>query len=206
VLLFFTPGDVAENLDGKEGRRPIFALEDGRLVAHNQPPAPLLSPWRRWWKDESRAYLWLELHANRARAALLEVARGERGPVDPAAPRVDPRALPGAAVTARLLVEMAQRARAAGAAFSVVYVPADAELGSAPRDPLAEAAHALLVELAAAEALPLVDLTSGLAARSPGRRLRHAADEHPDPRGHRLIAEALLDSDLFDPTRPAGRI
>jgi lysophospholipase L1-like esterase len=87
---------------------------------------------------------------------------------------------------------MREQSRAAGAAFRVVYVPADAELGAAPPDPLAEAAHAFLAHLAEAEGLPLLDLTPALAARSRGQRLRFATDDHPDPRGHRLIAEALL--------------
>jgi lysophospholipase L1-like esterase len=187
VLVFFTPGDLAENLDGKGGRRPLFALEGDRLVPRNQPPAPLMGRWRRLWKDHSLAFLWLELHANRARARL---SRGEPPPETP-----DPEALPGAAVTARLLLEMRERSRAAGAGFQVVYVPADGELGAAPANPLAEAAHALLTRLAAAQGLPLVDLTPALAARSRGRGLRFAGDDHPDARGHRLIAEALLDGD-----------
>jgi lysophospholipase L1-like esterase len=196
VLLVFTPGDLAENLDGKGGRRPIFALENGRLVPYHQPPAPLTTPWRRWWKDRSRAFLWLELHANRAREAATRALRrpeAGRGSPPPGAASGG-QVLPGAAVTARLLAEMARRARAAGAAFHVVYVPSDAELGVAPADPLAEAAHALLVQLAATEALPLVDLGAPLAARSGGRALRFAEDDHPDARGHRLIAAALLES------------
>jgi lysophospholipase L1-like esterase len=193
VLLFFTPGDLAENLDGKRGRRPLFALENGRLVPRNQPPAPLIGRWRRLLKDSSRAYLWLELHANRAREALAAAVRSERGGAPPAAEGLeDARAVPGAELCARLLAEMAQRAGAAGAAFHVVYVPSDGELGAAPPDPLAEAAHALLARLAASEGLPLLDLSATLAARAGDRGLRFAADDHPDARGHRLIAEALL--------------
>jgi lysophospholipase L1-like esterase len=188
VLVFFTPGDVADNVDGKRGRRPIFVLEGDRLVPRNQPPAPLLGPWRRWWKDRSRAYLWLELVGNRMRQALSRAASSEAG-----GPR-EARALPGWPVTARLLAEMAGRARAAGAAFHVVYVPSDGELAAAARDPRAEAVHARLAQLADAEGLPLVDLTAELLASSHGRRLRFATDEHPDPRGHRLIAAALLDA------------
>src|SRR5262245_58484324 len=207
VLLFFTPGDVAENLDGKEGRRPIFALEDGRLVARNQPAAPLIGPWRRWWKDRSRAYLWLELHANRAREAILGVPRpedggdalAEDGGDAPAPGGVGARPLPGAAVTARLLAESTRRARAAGAAFHVVYVPSEAELGVGPADPLAEAAHSMLVELATTEGLPLLDLSAPLAARAGGRGLRFAEDDHPDAQGHRWIAEALLDTGALTP-------
>src|SRR5262245_5816691 len=160
-------------------------------------------PWRRWWKDRSRAYLWLELRANRAREAILGVARGEDGGVAPAPGSVGPRDLPGAAVTARLLAEMARQARAAGAAFHVVYVPADAELGVGPADPAAEGAHALLGVLAASEALPLLDLSAPLAARARGRGLRFAEDDHPDAQGHRRIAEALLDASVL---HPAGRM
>ncbi len=211
VLLFFTPGDLSENLDGKRGRRPLFALEHGRLVPRNQPPAPLMSRWRRFWKDTSRAYLWLELHANRAREALAGAAREEAGRgAPPGGQRLeDLRTLPGAELTARLLSEMGARASSAGADFHVVYVPADGELGAAPPDPLAEAAHALLARLAAAEGLPLVDLSAPLAARSAGRRLRFAEDDHPDARGHRLIAAALLDSGFLrstSPRQPAGGI
>jgi lysophospholipase L1-like esterase len=187
VLLVFTPGDLEENIDGRRGRRPLFALEDGRLVPRNQPAAPLMGAWRRWWKDSSRAYRWLELVWSRLR---MRVARAP-GPPDPGAAR-DPQGLPGAPVTARLLGEMAARAGAAGAAFQVVFVPSDAELGGGPADPLAAAAHAFLRELARRDGIALLDLGPELAASSAGRGLRFASDDHPDARGHRLIAEALL--------------
>jgi hypothetical protein len=245
VLLFFTPGDLEENLDGRGGRRPLFALQDGRLVPRNQPAAPLVGRWRGFFKDCSRAFLWLELLGNRT-LLWLEL-QGDRarerlhsGPPRAARGPVEAPALPGRLVTARLLAEMGDRARAAGAAFHVVYVPSDAELGAAPsgaarrrtageapagpaargeprpagrassapaprgvgrassgRDPLAEAAHAMLRDLARAEGLPLVDLTRPLSERARGRGLRFATDDHPDARGHRLIAEVLLDSPLF---------
>jgi hypothetical protein len=245
VLLFFTPGDLEENLDGKGGRRPLFALQGGRLVPRNQPAAPLMGRWPRFWKEHSRAFLWLELLGNRAlfRLDLLgNRAREwlERGPPRAARRPVEPPTLPGRLVTARLLAEMGDRARAAGAAFHVVYVPADAELGALPspagerkagseaparpeargerrpaglesaapapsrvgransvRDPLVEAARAMLRDLARAEGLPLVDLTRPLSERARGRGLRFATDDHLDARGHRLVAEALLDSPLF---------
>ena len=186
VLLVFTPGDLEENVDAKRGRRPLFVLDGDRLLASPRSLAPLMGPWRRWWKDASWAYLWLELAGNRTREWLSPGA-----PVA-ASERRDFRALPGWPVTARMLAEMAARARSAGARFHVVYVPTDAALAAAPPDPLAEAAQAMLATLAAEQALPLVDLTPALAARSHGRRLRFETDEHPDPRGHRLIAEALL--------------
>ncbi len=188
VLVVFTPGDVEENTDGKRGRRPIFVLEGDRLVPRNQPPAPLLGPWRRWWKDRSRAYLWLELAGNRMREALTRFA-----PPKAHRPR-ESGALPGWPVTARLLAEMAGRARTAGAGFHVVYVPSDGELGAGARDPRAEAVHARLAQLADTDDLSLIDLTAALESLSQGRRLRFATDEHPDPRGHRLIAAALLDA------------
>ena len=187
VLLVVTPGDLEENLDGKRGRRPLFALEGGRLVAHNQPAAPLLGPLRRWWKDSSLAFRWLELAANRLRLRL----EGD-------APRAGPRApapaelAAGAAVTARLLLEMDARARAAGAAFEVVRVPTDAELAGRPADPLAAAARTLLHDLEANAGLAVVDLGPELARRGAGPGLRFAGDDHPDAQGQRRIAEALL--------------
>jgi lysophospholipase L1-like esterase len=93
-------------------------------------------------------------------------------------------------VTARLLLEMQSRARAAGAAFLVVFVPSDEELaGEAPDAPTA-AAHALLRRLARERGLAVLDLGPELAAR--GRGLRFAGDDHPDARGHRRIAEAVF--------------
>jgi len=183
VLLVFTPSDLAENVDAKGGCRPLFALEDGRLVPRHQPAAPLAGAFRRWWKDSSLAFRWLELVANRARLRL--EGAGARSAL--AANRAASEA-----VTARLLLEMNARARAAGAAFEVLWVPSDAELAGDTADPATAAAHAPLRELARAHGLALVDLGPDLAALGAGRGLRFAGDDHLDPRGHRLIAEALL--------------
>jgi lysophospholipase L1-like esterase len=176
VLLQFTPNDVEDNVDAKEGRRPTWAVEDGRLVATNPHPLPLMSPLRRWSKD-SRALSLIAFRWNLLDRQLRgmrpsrerERARKER----------DLRDEPGFEVTVRLLRAMDGHARAHGAAFFLVQ-------GHPDPPQHAEA----IGELCARAGVAMIDLVPAL--REAGIALTFESNQHWNPDGHRAVAEALL--------------
>lgn len=192
VVVQFFFNDVADNLDGKHGRRPLFHLAGDRLLPPAGAPRPLQSPWRRWLKDHSRAFLLLEftlraLGGGNAAAPPLRPAAG-----GPAA--VDWRTAPGGALSERLLVAIAEAATARGARVAIAYAPHRLELGAPDGVPAAvRAAHALAESAARRSGARWIDLTPTLAAAAAGgTSVLFTGDEHWTPAGHALVAGALL--------------
>lgn len=196
VLLMFFKNDLHDNVKSKRGRRPYFELVGDELVPRNQPAAPLMSPLRASLAHHSRVFQLVDLQ----NILLREWLDDERPPAelrDDA--ELDERALPGADVTARLLVEMRRACEAQGARFALVYVPHPSELAGFPSsDPQIRAVRRWLERLAAREGLVVVDLAPAFRAEARrGRRLVYPHDEHWTPEGHRLAAELLLASPIL---------
>ena len=198
VVLMFFINDLSDNTDGKDGHRPYFELSDGRLLPRNQPALLHSSPVEEFLKTHSRAYLFIELELGLLKRRLAGEANDERAYREAAA--VDVRNLPGAAVTARLLGEMHRLARDHGAQFFLVYIPQRSEFeGDAPY-PYVRAVHALIETIARDEGFPVLDLSAPFHARAKsGQSLVYAVDAHWTPAGHRLAAEVLLASPIFQP-------
>lgn len=197
VAVMFFQNDVADDVDPKSGRRPLFELEGNALVPRNQPPRPLMSPLERLFKEHSRALDLIAFEADQFTRWLGENGHQidlREGPDD-----IDYHELPGAAVTMRLLAEMHRLAAAHRAAFVLVYLPQRSEIERLPsRYPYFRAVHAMLRDVAAREAVPFIDLSAPFnAAAQQGRALIYARDEHWTPAGHELAAQVLLDSPLF---------
>ncbi len=187
VLVLFTANDLKDNVDPKEGRRPWFSVEGGRLIAHNESPGPLMSWQDRMLKHHSRAYSLLSFRWGllrkqlKTRKPLAERRRNETK---------DLRAHRGWEVTIELLRTMDQLARDQGAWLRLVYAH--------PRDPLA---HESVVELAEHADVELIDLVPALAAQ-PDLELSFTHDPHWTPAGHRAVADALLASAVFATAGP----
>jgi lysophospholipase L1-like esterase len=197
VVLLFFGNDVADNVNPKRGRRPLFALEGPALVPPNRPPQPLMSPLQRFFKDHSRAYQLADVAVDAMRRWLRD--EDHAPPVDPS--DVAFSQLPGRAVTMRLLAEMRRLATAHGAQFVLVYVPdaGEVEPGRAG-DPSRRAVHAMIHAVAARDAIPLIDLTDAFAAQARrGRVLIFPHDDHWTPAGHALAAQTLLESPVINP-------
>ncbi|MEN8160280.1 MAG: SGNH/GDSL hydrolase family protein [Myxococcota bacterium] len=188
VLLMFTPNDVKDNADPKEGRRPWFELEGDRLIARNTEPKPLMSWRRRMLKHHSHAYSFLSF-----RWGLLKKQMKKRKPLaERQRDAKDLRELRGWEVTIQLLRTIDALAREHGASLHLVYAH--------PGNPLA---HERVVELCERSGVALVDLTPTLAAQ-PDLALNFTYDPHWTPQGHRAVAEALLASPTFDAVGVAG--
>jgi len=198
VLVMFFHNDVTDDVSSKAGRRPMFELDGDRLVSRNQPARQLLNPVERFFKDHSRAYQLADFQVGRLMRTFFQDDEDGWQATDDGA-YVDYHTLPGALVTLRLLHEMHELTTAHGARLILVYLPHRSEIeGDRGRNANIRGAHALLQDFAAAERVPLVDLTATFhehAAR--GDALIYARDEHWSPAGHALAAEALLASGVL---------
>jgi lysophospholipase L1-like esterase len=198
VVVMFTPNDFRDNLDPKSGRRPYFTRDGDELVPRNQPPRPLMSGIKRFFMTHSHAAMWLDYqHAffkawqkrlrEGASAEDTETAKPTRR--DPARPKT----IRGSGITARLIAEMQQVARANGAALSVV-VPGEP-------DPGRTTVNTEMIEICRRLHIPVVSV--GAALR---RDVIFEGDGHWTAEGHRRVAEALLSSPLFASTGSTERV
>ena len=199
VVLMFCINDLADNTDGKDGHRPYFEIVDGQLLPRNQPPLASASPVDRFLKDHSRAYLFIEFALGQLKRRFAGEAADERYYRD--APAADFHDLPGYAVTARLLAEMNRVTRAHGARFFLVYIPQRSEIQLESPYPYVRTVRAMIDDITRREGIPLVDLSPPFREQTKsGRELVYPVDAHWNPAGHRLAAEVLLSSPIFQPT------
>lgn len=196
VVLQFFCNDLADNVEGKSGRRPLFHLDGDHLMPPVGSPRPLTGPLHQWLKDHSRAFLLLDFTTR-----VLGGGNGAAAPLRPVATApapLDYRQIPGAEVTGRLLAAVAAAARAHRARLVILYAPHRLEL-TAPEalPPVVRAAHAVAQDAATQAGASWVDLTPVLAAaREP---VLFPGDEHWTPAGHALVAGALLAAGAVQP-------
>jgi hypothetical protein len=193
VVLFVCRNDLADNLDDKNGRRPVFTVENGELELR-PTTRPLGSPLEAWIKHKSRALSYLDFQFDRVRRRLSE----DSETIQPMPARAEDA--PGVDVTRELVRAMHRECAAVGTCFSVIRIPAPAEF-DARAAPAAdgEAARVLLGSLSR-EGIRVIELAQGFrAAAERGDRLVFEHDSHWNARGHALAAELLLGSILFAP-------
>ncbi len=196
VLVQVFVNDLADNLDGKSGRRPLFDLTGDTLTPATQALRPLQDPVRTWLKDHSRVFLLLDFTSRTLGGG--NAAGAPLAPARDAAP-VDYHDVPGGALTARLLAAMRDAATAHGAHFVVLYAPHRLEIEGAAPPPVVRAAHVLAQAVGSAPGAAWIDLTAPLAvAAAAGAPVLFVGDEHWTPAGHRVVAEAILASGVLD--------
>jgi hypothetical protein len=196
IILMFFINDLADNVDGKNGRRPYFDVVDGRLLPRNQPAVSLRRPVEEFFKLHSRAYVFLELELGLVKRYFAGEANDER--LYSTEPAVDLHDVPGYPATAALLGAVNREARARGARFFLVYIPQRSEFeGDAPF-PYVRVIHAMVDAIASREGFPVIDLAAPFRERAhAGASLVYVFDAHWTPAGHRLAADILLASPIF---------
>ncbi len=204
VVLMFFFNDVADNQDPYGGRRPLFTLADGRLVAPQAPVRPLpaaLGTWR--LKDYSFAYRLIDYVADVLKGGKRGLPEPGEAPTGTA--EVDYRSLPGAAITERLVQAMAETCKAHDTAFVVVYIPQRGELAGQDAPPEVRAVHTLARQAATVSGAPFIDLTPALdQGVRRGEALYFTHNSHWTPAGHALVARTLLATGLLSETRRPG--
>ncbi len=197
VVVQFFFNDLADDIDGKSGRRPLFHLDGDRLVPPSGPLEPLTGAAHQWLKDHSRTFLLLDFTTRTLGGG--NDAAEPLAPVADAPATVDYRAVPGGALTARLLAAIVEAASARGARVAILYAPHRLELEAPHAVPVGvRAAHTLARDAASRSGAQWIDLTPALAAAAArGETVLFAGDEHWTPVGHAAVAAALLDAGVF---------
>jgi lysophospholipase L1-like esterase len=200
VVLMFYINDLSDNISSKQGLRPYFELVDGHLRPRNQPALPIINPVRQFLSEHSRAYGFVQFELEWLKRRFSGEANDK--PEYRTSPAVDFHAVPGYAVTARLLGEMQRLARQHGARFFLVYIPQRSEFELDAPFPYVRSIHAMVNDIAHSEGIPLLDLSPPFHQHAKaGERLIYAIDAHWTPAGHRVAAAALLESPIFQPLR-----
>jgi hypothetical protein len=198
VVVVFCGNDVVDNVDHKE-HRPQFDLSGDALVPRNQPaPATLQTPFEAFVDGHSRAALFFSYHFT----LLKNWLRPDTSTSDvhgPSTSSVNFHSFPGYPVTARLLQEIARLARDHGATPYLVYVPPRSELDAFPSaNPYDRAVRDMVEQIARENGFVSIDVGERLRGEiARGVNVAFAHDDHWNPTGHRIVAQALLDSPLF---------
>jgi lysophospholipase L1-like esterase len=198
VVVMFFDNDPMDSVYPKKGRRPYYALEDGRLRLHNRPVArPLVGPVDRL-AQHSVVLSLVRQQLKRLEDRFEVEGRQATAPED-------------WEVVAALLAEMQEVAAAARppARLRVVYVPKSCDVLAAAGAPTPTAgicagppaeSRARLAAICAGRGIPLLDLSEAFAAAWRARRdagtsgepYYFAHDGHWTALGHELAAERIL--------------
>ncbi len=122
ILLVYCPNDLENNVHTEQywHNKPRFILREGNLVLTNRPVPPLSLRQRAGKLVVGRTYFLAQLYRATRHLCRSATARGEGAVIGyDAAEARD--------ITARLLAEMRETARQAGARFFVVGTPMDSE-------------------------------------------------------------------------------
>lgn len=192
VVLLFCINDFGDNVDRKP-QRPRFVRRDGHLVPENLPlPDRLKGAFEEWFDENSRASNFLSYQFALAKARWRR-SSSDNGPgvASTTASRTDEEP-PGREMTRQLLLAMAERVRAAGADFVVVFVALPNDLSKDLGAHAVEAARFALASIADEAGARFVDLTDAFAGASGrGEELFIVGDGHWSAQGHALAAREL---------------
>lgn len=202
VVLLFFQNDLTENL--QRGRyRPYFQLDGDRLTVHNLPaPLRLENRVKTFFKDHSRAFLFLNTRGAllKARLKRSRATNGDRD-VEPGGTQLPAEVLQrGYELTRRLLLEMDTLVRRHGGRFVLVFIPFPEDLPGKPPPPWSAELRRVVAGVCVSRGIPFIDLTEPFASHRGGLRVAFAGDGHWNAAGHRLAAEVLLRSGLFERT------
>ena len=198
VVLMFYMNDLSDNISARQGRRPYFELVNGELRPRNQPALPVVNPVGQFLREHSRAYAFAQFRLELLKRRFTGEANDERE--YRTAPAVDFHAVPGYAVTARLLAEIQRLTSQHGARFFLVYIPQRSEIELDAPFPYVRSIHEMVDDIARSESIQLLDLSPAFHQHAKaGERLIYPIDSHWTPAGHRLTANALLASAIFQP-------
>lgn len=210
VLVIVSGTDIGDNADDKK-HRPAFDLVDGELHTRNQPPpGALKNPVERFIDDHSHAtnFLSWQLAAlkrwwqSSVQPALVGDDSPEEGPDNPDEIPVLEHAspdgaivLPGYGVTKRLLSEIAATCREAGAELTLAYATTNLHIRHSPFE---TGFRDLVAEVAAREGVDFIDLNETLEPLMlAGEKPLIPRDGHWSARGHRAIANVLIEERVF---------
>jgi len=192
VVLLFCINDFSDNVDRKP-QRPRYMQRDGRLVPENLPlPDRLKGAFEEWFDENSRASNFLSYQLALAKARWRRSSADQGAGVTSAKPPTTDEEPNGREMTRQLLLAMADRVRAAGANFVVVFVALPKDLSDELGTRTVDAARSALAAIANESGARFVDLTDAFAAASArGENLFIVGDGHWSAQGHALAAREL---------------
>ncbi len=197
VLLMVFGNDFNDNVDEKGGKRPFFAMQNGKLVAHNSPVRRKIAGPSRSVSRSSVAISYLHYHVNEGIAHLREGNHAQASDGEDAGSELLEVDAMQAEVFAALLAEM--QSTCGGLThpcdLMVAYIPERHEVVAGRCD----ARRDLVRETCDQLGLPFLDLTGGLHQAwlahpdksERGLPLYLPHDMHWAPEGHRAAAQVL---------------
>ena len=221
VILMVFPNDFKDNSDDREGRRPWFTVDQGRLVAKNHPVRRSISSPLRDLTRHSVAASFIQYNTNLllnrlregevsassaglavASAGETEVAR-EVASVDAGVALLDPK---WNAIFQALIDDMLATCEGMPSSpeLRIVYIPRWSEIPRTQASTLERAVR----ETCEARAIPYLNLVAGLRARwasHPESTPRvepfyFPLDDHWSALGHAVAAELILASNTLAPS------
>ncbi len=191
VVVMFFANDPQECVDDRGGKRPVFTLEDGKLVPHNVPVRKKLTGPFREFSKRSIVLSLLRSSFNHLTVGLRDAPRdwfkeSQEGILHEGWP-----------VCRALLLDMKRTCEAAGVEFRIVFIPIAFEVTS--DESLKLPLRAELEALCVSEAISWLDLTSPMhkawekaeSHTREGLPFYFPKDQHWTAAGHDFAAEKI---------------